>query len=470
MINNLLQPQITNQPGVGPHDFTQPVVLNVYSPTLDQNPPKSDTPQHFVLDNSTAGPTDVNTSCWPFPVSFDGAGNSYLTIGPQYNTSPQSGSGDVPYDLVPDFTCEPYQAGFGEGNISNDSNTSIASTNNNPSANLLPEMPEHQQEVEMIGSESGADGQLLLRYDEQDEKIIKATLKSVQSGSLTPLIKEELRCTIQSRRLAEGKGELKVEFKSPPRKKDMTEDERKRAVKRRLQNREAAQRFRQKQKDTSDYLTGKIRRLESASNNLISDLKRLKEERDELQEMLKNHLLVCTSHVQTTINVNPQLEEFLHDLHNQPAPSAIANTPQCLDSSDSCESVFFLEDDSHIPRRDTHSYDSIIIDQSQLCFEGGMMDDLNAPIDVFYEEVVEDESQYSVGDHNSRLDSISSVGATSSHGSYSPAKISLSGSSSNLRDSFQSENSRTHTNSSSSDMLDAVYMEEDFLLPEDFSS
>ena len=58
--------------------------------------------------------------------------------------------------------------------------------------------------------------------DTNEKKILDATIKALNSGSLTPLIKEELRCTIQSRRLAEGKGELKVEFKSPPKKKTVS--------------------------------------------------------------------------------------------------------------------------------------------------------------------------------------------------------------------------------------------------------
>lgn len=63
---------------------------------------------------------------------------------------------------------------------------------------------------------------LKLEFDQMDNKIIAATLKAFESGSLTPLIKEELRCTIQSRRLAEGKSEMKVEFKTPVKRKEVS--------------------------------------------------------------------------------------------------------------------------------------------------------------------------------------------------------------------------------------------------------
>ncbi|XP_070181749.1 uncharacterized protein [Littorina saxatilis] len=48
-----------------------------------------------------------------------------------------------------------------------------------------------------------------------DTALLKATVESLNTGRLTPLIKEELRCRIQSRRLSEGKDELMVQFDSP---------------------------------------------------------------------------------------------------------------------------------------------------------------------------------------------------------------------------------------------------------------
>ena len=50
-----------------------------------------------------------------------------------------------------------------------------------------------------------------------DAALLRATVESLHTGRLTPLIKEELRCRIQSRRLSEGKDELMVQFESPTR-------------------------------------------------------------------------------------------------------------------------------------------------------------------------------------------------------------------------------------------------------------
>ncbi|XP_059145254.1 uncharacterized protein LOC131932356 [Physella acuta] len=327
------------------------------------------------------------------------------------------------------------------------------------SASQNHEMPEKFQEF-------ADDGQLgeevVMHFDPQEEKILAATLKAVQSGSLTPLIKEELRCTIQSRRMAEGKGELKVEFKSPPKKKDMTDDERKRALKRRQQNREAAQRFRQKQKDTSDYLTDKIKRLEKASNNLIIDLRRLKEERDELQAMLKSHLLVCNNNIPTSINVDSNLEVFLQGI---PHPtSTCAHHASTNDPCDSCSSVYFSEGDTAATNEDFQVFNGPI-DNLEISFEGSTADDV---IDVFYEEEVIGEDNLQSTENgfydNSRIhiDSCSSIGSTSPFGSTSSEHASLSDSAHSHR--VISEYSRIHTNSSSSEMCETTDLDEDFLL------
>ena len=49
-----------------------------------------------------------------------------------------------------------------------------------------------------------------------DEYDLEAAERAArESGTLTPLVKHELKLKIQSRRLSQGKGELKVKFSSP---------------------------------------------------------------------------------------------------------------------------------------------------------------------------------------------------------------------------------------------------------------
>ncbi|KAK3606654.1 hypothetical protein CHS0354_037543 [Potamilus streckersoni] len=55
----------------------------------------------------------------------------------------------------------------------------------------------------------------LVDFSDMDNSLIGATVESLKSGTLMPLIKEELRLKIQSRRLEEGKDELEVKFEKP---------------------------------------------------------------------------------------------------------------------------------------------------------------------------------------------------------------------------------------------------------------
>ena len=52
-------------------------------------------------------------------------------------------------------------------------------------------------------------------YNIKDKDLADAATKAIVEGDMTPLIKEELKYSIQSKRMKAGKPELKVEFKEP---------------------------------------------------------------------------------------------------------------------------------------------------------------------------------------------------------------------------------------------------------------
>ncbi|XP_076442229.1 cyclic AMP-dependent transcription factor ATF-3-like [Babylonia areolata] len=128
-----------------------------------------------------------------------------------------------------------------------------------------------------------------------DAALLKATVESLHTGRLTPLIKEELRCRIQSRRLSEGKDELRVQFESPTRSEPRPEEIEK-LNRRREQNRRAAQKFRRKKKERGKHLTEESQRLECDNNSLRSEISKLNKERDELLQILSEHVQLCHSH------------------------------------------------------------------------------------------------------------------------------------------------------------------------------
>ncbi|XP_022333917.2 cyclic AMP-dependent transcription factor ATF-3-like [Crassostrea virginica] len=124
------------------------------------------------------------------------------------------------------------------------------------------------------------------------DSLLDAALVAMDTGDITPLVKEELKLTIQSRRLALGKGELRVNFDTPAQ-AELTEEEKVKVDRRREQNRLAAQRFRQKQKSAGDRVQKKVRDLESDNSRLRTELRNLRTERDELKRHLTEHLTVC---------------------------------------------------------------------------------------------------------------------------------------------------------------------------------
>lgn len=125
-----------------------------------------------------------------------------------------------------------------------------------------------------------------------ENRLIDATLTALKTGNLSPLVKEELKYTIQSRRLATGKQELKVDFPVQL-KYNLTEEEKDKIKRRREQNRLAAQRFRDRRKLDADLICKHIKTLENENIAKKIELERLQEEKSQLQRMLQEHLLVC---------------------------------------------------------------------------------------------------------------------------------------------------------------------------------
>lgn len=131
-----------------------------------------------------------------------------------------------------------------------------------------------------------------LQISSSQDSLMEAALAALGTEDMTPLVKEELKLTIQSRRLASGKGELRVNFE-PPTQSELTEEERVKVDRRREQNRMAAQRFRQKQKTLGDRVQKQVRGLETDNTRLRAELRLLREERDDLRRRLTEHLKVC---------------------------------------------------------------------------------------------------------------------------------------------------------------------------------
>ncbi|XP_052760850.1 protein c-Fos-like [Mya arenaria] len=128
--------------------------------------------------------------------------------------------------------------------------------------------------------------------DSGSDDVDDVTRRELLENGLTPFIKEELKYSIQTKRLKEGKQELKVEF-SPPPEDVLTPEEEERVEKRRVQNRMAARRFRDKQKDRAHTLQKECHRLQSIQTELRYELAQVRKERDEFRQALEQHMAAC---------------------------------------------------------------------------------------------------------------------------------------------------------------------------------
>ncbi|XP_067681944.1 cyclic AMP-dependent transcription factor ATF-3-like isoform X2 [Haliotis asinina] len=127
-----------------------------------------------------------------------------------------------------------------------------------------------------------------------DKRVVSAAREAIQSGSLIPLLKEELWCKIQTRRLSEGQGELTLPS-TPPVTSKLTPDDIEKRFLRRQQNKNAARRFRAKEKIKGHQLQQKISRLEEDRVSLEALRKNLRQEKMGLVSKLREHLVQCTA-------------------------------------------------------------------------------------------------------------------------------------------------------------------------------
>ncbi|XP_005113038.1 endochitinase A1 isoform X2 [Aplysia californica] len=172
-------------------------------------------------------------------------------------------------------------------------------------------------------SVSGMSG--LLNSRNLDEKLVVATLATLDSGSPSHLIKQDLKLIIQSRRKAEGKAELQVEFKKPV-KEELTTEELKKRARRRELNRLAARRSREKGQKRKDKLVEEIRHLQSQNSELVTALGSLTDQRNRIIETLRQHMKQCSDY-RATQNAAVGLSHRVLEMLGFPTPSSLSAAP-----------------------------------------------------------------------------------------------------------------------------------------------
>ncbi|XP_046559830.1 uncharacterized protein LOC124268850 [Haliotis rubra] len=120
-------------------------------------------------------------------------------------------------------------------------------------------------------------------YDPRLERAMSVAMKTKQ---ITPLLKEELRLSILTKRLAEGKEDIQVNFPQPH-SYDLTPAEMEKREKRKMQNKIAARKHRLKSKSKMLNIVEELQKQEQLKEELEKEYNRLFNEK---QEMLCNLL------------------------------------------------------------------------------------------------------------------------------------------------------------------------------------
>jgi len=123
-----------------------------------------------------------------------------------------------------------------------------------------------------------------------DVDLARATMTAMKTGKMTSLIKEELRCLIQSQRLSEGKDELDAkQLNEVQTEEELSATDEERRRQRRARNRIAAQKCRQRKRERTEELEGEVELLRQKKTCYDKEIKKLEAEKKKLMQMLENH-------------------------------------------------------------------------------------------------------------------------------------------------------------------------------------
>ncbi|XP_060583174.1 uncharacterized protein LOC132739477 [Ruditapes philippinarum] len=148
--------------------------------------------------------------------------------------------------------------------------------------------------TEVPGSKSGHDKDIDVDLENFETEVGKAFEESVSEGSLMPLLKQELQCKIQVRRLSMGQSELVLEPEEPKVYK-LTEDEIRKKQARLEQNRRSAMKSRHKARKYEQNLLKEIYKDMTKFVKLRKEVSKLQSLRDEYKKKFDLHMMSCTA-------------------------------------------------------------------------------------------------------------------------------------------------------------------------------
>ncbi|XP_052819933.1 basic leucine zipper transcriptional factor ATF-like 3 [Mya arenaria] len=127
--------------------------------------------------------------------------------------------------------------------------------------------------------------------EEQQTQVVSSVVPTVVSGLFDNSESDENTDYSTSDNVGHSSTINAIDIRSDE--SSLTPEEEERVVKRRVQNRMAARRFRDKQKDRAHTLQKECHRQESIQTMLRYELAQVRKERDEFRQALDQHMAVC---------------------------------------------------------------------------------------------------------------------------------------------------------------------------------
>lgn len=146
------------------------------------------------------------------------------------------------------------------------------------------------------------------RCPELDPCVRKAYEEAQAKMNIGPLIKEELKLTILNRRHIRGMPEIVSENKRPTVKRELTEEEVQKKLRRKEQNRRAAERCRHKKKMNTEQLMREYEKEQQTNELCRKEIEFLRKQVADLQRILHEH--PCT--LSKTLNETPAYDNSFY--------------------------------------------------------------------------------------------------------------------------------------------------------------
>ncbi|KAM9339373.1 cyclic AMP-dependent transcription factor ATF-3 [Symphorus nematophorus] len=180
--------------------------------------------------------------------------------------------------------------------------------------------------------------------------------------NFTPIVKEELRLAIQTKRLSNGlsvdmssdgassSSDRASEHRAPDTKREVTPQEHERRKRRRERNKIAAAKCRNKKKEKTESLQKESEKLESVNADLKAQIEELKQQKQQLVYMLNLHRPTCIVRAQNGQTPEDERNLFIQhikestlQLHNLTSSTATTSSSASSSLSTSISTVAPLD-------------------------------------------------------------------------------------------------------------------------------